>query len=341
MADKSEKTETTVPTSYFEHPLAQSFKNDMLEEGVDPKLIDQVLRQATRRDSILEAISRPAEKTKEWFEYRKIFLDKNRIDNGVRFLTKHKKIFDAVESQYGVPREIIAAIIGVETRYGKVVGSYRVIDALATLAFDYPKRSPFFRSELGHFLHIMASQNIDPASLKGSYAGAMGFGQFMPSSYRSYAVDFDSDSKVDIWKNKNDAIASVANYLAKHGWLKNEKVATQVEWLINEDKSIQAAMQDERFNQLKLPSVKASELEDLNLSIELSKSNVKRKFPSIVDAVSDTELFQPYFLVQKDNVEAWLASSNFYVITRYNHSHLYAMAVFQLSQEILSGYDSQ
>ncbi|MBK8676849.1 MAG: lytic murein transglycosylase [Cellvibrionales bacterium] len=168
--------------------------------------------RAEKKQAILDAIARPAEKAKPWKDYRKIFLTDARVDGGVNFWLAHEQTLQAVSSSLQVEPEMIVAIIGIETSYGKNTGSYRVIDALATLAFDYPPRSAFFRQELQNFLLLAREQKKDPLILKGSYAGAMGYGQFMPSSYRNYAADFDKDGFADIWGNTADAIASVANY---------------------------------------------------------------------------------------------------------------------------------
>ena len=171
-----------------------------------------------RKQNILDAIARPAEKTKPWSEYRDVFLTDSRISEGVEFWRANAAALARAQQEYAVPPEIVVAIIGVETRYGRNAGTYRVLDALATLAFDYPPRSDFFRGELTEFLLLAREEGVDPRSLTGSYAGAMGYGQFIPSSFRNYAVDFDGDGKRNIWTNPHDAIGSVANYFGEHGW---------------------------------------------------------------------------------------------------------------------------
>ncbi|MGB1141314.1 MAG: lytic murein transglycosylase, partial [Halioglobus sp.] len=182
---------------YLGNLQAEALMDELVaEEGFDRASLEQVLGQAERKDRILEAISRPAEKTKPWFEYRKIFVTDQREEEGIEFFLKHRETFERAEAELGVPKEIILAIIGVETYYGRIAGSYRVLDALSTLAFDYPRRSEFFTKELKNYLILTRDQGFDPASLKGSYAGAMGYGQFMPSSYRAYAIDFDGDEVV-------------------------------------------------------------------------------------------------------------------------------------------------
>jgi membrane-bound lytic murein transglycosylase B len=273
-----------------------------------------MLSQARISDTILAAISRPAE-AKPWYQYRPIFIQDERIRLGREFLVEHRAILDKAEQQFGVPREIIAAIIGVETRYGKNTGSYKVIDSLVTLGFKYPKRGEFFRSELEQFLLLTREQQLDPHSLKGSYAGAMGIPQFISSSYRNYAVDFDGDKHIDIWNNPADAIGSVANYFTEHGWVSGDEIA------------VPANVSGERYLMLidkKLePELTLAQMAEYGVSASAEhKPDTRAKLLS-------------YEL--EDGVELWLGFKNFYVITRYNHSPLYAMAVFQLAREIAAG----
>ena len=216
------------------------------------------------------------------------------------------------KAEYGVPAEIIAAIIGVETRYGANKGSYRVVDALSTLAFDYPPRSKFFKSELKQVFLLAREQGFAVDELKGSYAGAMGFGQFIPSSYRHYAVDFDGDGVADILNNPVDAIGSVANYFVKHKWREGEPVAYQVEYT--------GAADSELFYKNLKPKHKLSEL------YQNGVSEIKG-----ADASKSARLL---LLNAEQGPQHWVTAHNFYVITRYNHSHLYAMAVFQLSEAL-------
>ena len=211
--------------SYGTSELAQELIDELVEEeGFDRAYLQTVFEDAKRKDSILEAIARPAEKTKPWYDYRKIFVTDKRERQGIEFFAEHKETLARAERETGVPAEIIVSVIGVETYYGRITGSYRVIDALSTLAFDYPRRSPFFTKELKNYLMLTRDQGLDPLEMKGSYAGAMGYGQFMPSSYREYAIDFDGDGLIDIWGNPVDAIGSVANYFKRHGWRTGEQV---------------------------------------------------------------------------------------------------------------------
>jgi len=189
----------------------------VVEHGFDAHKLNILFRQIKMSDRVLKAISKPAEAL-PWFKYRPIFLQNKRIQQGVEFWQKNKTNLSKAEYLYGVPEEIIVAIIGVETRYGKYKGEYKVIDSLATLAFNYPKRAKFFKSQLEQYLLLTREQKIDPHSIKGSYAGAMGIPQFIPGSYRSYAVDFDKDGHINIWSNTADAIGSVGNYFKVHDW---------------------------------------------------------------------------------------------------------------------------
>jgi membrane-bound lytic murein transglycosylase B len=292
--------------------LPQFIDKMVTEHGFEQAELEQVFADVEVKDSILKAISRPAEKSKPWHEYRDIFLTASRIDGGVEFWEQHKEALSQAEQTYGVPAEYIVAILGVETRYGGNVGGFRVIDALSTLAFRYPPRSPFFTSELEHFLILTREEQMSQLKPVGSYAGAMGLGQFMPSSYRAYAVDFDKDGQRDIWTNPTDAIGSIANYLAVHGWQPGESVVhrTQLNNSLPEDitgKDLKPAFSREQL------AVAGFSLDQL---------------PAGKDKLSVIAL------TQTDGEEYWLGRQNFYAITRYNHSRMYAMAVYQLAQAI-------
>lgn len=200
-------------------PNVDEFIAEMTRDyGFAGEQLRDLFKQAERKQAILDAISRPAERVKPWKEYRPIFLTDSRIAQGVDFWRENEAALTRAETEYGVPAEIIVAIIGVETFYGRNTGSHRVIDALSTLGFDYPPRQPFFRQQLKEFLLLTREEQVDPLTLKGSYAGAMGLPQFMPSSFRAYAVDFDGDGRIDIWNNPTDAIGSAASYFKQHGW---------------------------------------------------------------------------------------------------------------------------
>ncbi len=296
--------------------LDQQQVGDFIQYMVSKHRFDAADLQATfsaarGHERILEAISRPAE-SKPWFEYRPIFITQQRIEGGVEFWNSNASTLDSAARHYGIPPEIIVAIIGVETFYGRRTGTYPVLEAVATLAFHFPKRADFFRSELEQFLLLVREEQVDPLSLTGSYAGAMGMPQFISSSYRRYAVDFNNDGKRDIWSDVEDTVGSVANYLAEHGWRRNEPVA------------LNAHVQSSEIEQLVSLGLKPQ-----RSLTELGQSGVT------TDAVIDTGVQASVIALQKANsVEYWLGLQNFYVITRYNHSALYAMAVYQLAEEI-------
>lgn len=299
--------------NYGDNPSAQALIEELVtEQGFDRDNLQAVFANAERQESILEAIARPAEKTKPWHEYRQIFLTEKREREGREFFAAHRETLARAEAETGVPAEIIVAIIGVETYYGRITGSYRVIDALSTLAFDYPRRSAFFTKELKNYLLLTRDQGLDPLAMKGSYAGAMGYGQFMPSSYRSYAVDFDGDGLTDIWNNPEDAIGSVANYFKRHGWRSGELVVTAA--------TLGGEVPDDWFNNGLKPARAAGDYLEAGLlpAVELDPA------AEVTAMKFDGE----------EGFEYWLGLHNFYVITRYNHSAMYAMSVYQLSQRL-------
>lgn len=306
---------------YSQHPNAQIFIEKMVNEHhFKRQEVIAWLDAANKRQPILDAMERPAEKTKPWFEYRKIFLGNDRIDQGVIFWSENIDALRDAELRFGVPAKIIVAIIGVETRFGRQMGNYRVIDALATLGFDYPPRSAFFVKELEEFLVLARAQRQDPLNLMGSYAGAMGYGQFMPSSVRNFAVDFDGDGIEDIWRNKRDAIGSVANYFKQHGWQKNAPVFTRARTLVGFDPAM--------LNTKAKPSMSLRDMHNKGFV------PLDAEFPSTlpVEALS----YQ-----QEQGTEYWLGFNNYYVITRYNRSQMYALAVWQLSEAIESARNNR
>jgi len=272
-----------------------------------------VFGQVKINDDVLKKIAAPAE-AMPWHKYRKIFLTEARIKEGAAFWRQHAETLKQVSEQYGVAPEIIVAILGVETLYGRRPGSYRVIDALSTLAFNYPPRSRYFTGELEQFLLLCREEKINPLQPQGSYAGAMGMPQFMPSSFRSFAADFDQDGNRDLWHDPKDAIASVANYFRAHGWVKNQPVAVQV---FAKNGSYKALLN----NKFKA---------DLRIG-ELESGRVEFSRPLPLDSKVNF-----LALEQEHGDELWAVLDNFYVITRYNHSSLYAMAVYQLSQALLN-----
>ena len=284
---------------------------------------DQVLKwltDAEHQTSIVKAMSRPAEKVKPWYEYRKLFVSDLRIKRGVDFWQQHEETLQRAYEEYGVDPAIIVSILGVETNYGRNTGSFRVIDALSTLVFDYyhsiekrESRKKFFTIQLEHFFLLAREQKKDPLTLKGSYAGAMGWGQFMPDSYRDYAVDFDDDNLVDIWENPTDAIGSVANFLFKKGkWKKDQPVATRAQ--------IGDKLDTQGLNKMSKPKSTIAELKD-------------RGYQPVQNFAEDSLAF-PMKLTGKYSDEYWLGLYNFYAISRYNPRIKYAMAVYQLSLAI-------
>ena len=281
------------------------------QHGFDRAALLSWFGAAERQERILEAIARPAERVKSWGEYRAIFLTTRRIEQGVEFWQRHESTLARAAREYRVAPEVVVAIIGVETSYGRITGSFRVIDALVTLGFDYPPRAPFFRGELTQFFLLTREENRSPLEFSGSYAGAMGYGQFIPSSYRAYAVDFDGDGRRDIWKSVDDAVGSVANYFQRHGWRGDGPVAVPVE--------VEGDRADIAANEGLAPNYDVGELRRLGVR---------------VDTLADDAKAALFRMEGSDGTEYWLGLHDFYVITRYNRSAMYALAVLQLSQEL-------
>jgi membrane-bound lytic murein transglycosylase B len=298
--------------------LAPFIEEMTAEYGFDESELRRIIGDARILPEIIKAISTPAE-AKPWYEYRPIFLTETRISKGVGFWSEHQASLARAEESFGVPAEIIVAIIGVETLYGEHAGRVRVLDSLVTLGFRYPRRAGFFRSELKQFLLLCRDEDLDPLVLKGSYAGAMGVPQFISSSYRSYAVDFDGDGRRNLISSPADAIGSVANYLKRHGWQPDGTIAVSAQISGNGYKDL-----------LELGIKPKVPLDDL------SKHGVKITGDPVGEqrgALIELEL--------RSAKEHWVVMENFYAITRYNHSKLYAMAVTQLAQKILSRYQEQ
>lgn len=304
---------------YASRPEMQAFARELAEEGgFDESELLSILGQAEYQQSVIDSISRPAEKELTWAEYQDIFLTGERTRAGAKFMSEHHEALTEAYRVYGVPPVIVAAIIGVETLYGKFSGDYRVVDALATLCFDYPPRSRFFCGQLKAFIRLVSEEGKPATSFKGSYAGAMGLGQFIPSSYLHYAVDFDGDGFRDIWANPTDAIGSVANYLKEHDWQRDAGVALPVEG---------AGVPQGIFNVSLKPGKTIAELEGMGMVAAL-------------DGLDRKQQVTPLRLVGKQGDEFWIGMRNFYAITRYNHSELYAMAVYQLSEDLKEAADS-
>jgi peptidoglycan lytic transglycosylase B len=299
--------------AFIKRKDVKAFISDMVKNHhFDKAKLEKTLSKANVRPKIIDSMKRPYEK-KPWNVYKKLFLNPKRVRLGIEFWENNKPLLQRAEKQYGIPANIIVAILGVETYYGRVQGNHRVLDALATLAFNYPSRARFFKKELKEYLLLCREQHIDPTSLFGSYAGAIGQPQFMPSSYRYYAVDFTGNGKKDLLKSNADAIGSVANYFKRHGWHKNQAITQP------------ALVKGKKHRRVNLRAKKA------NYSVKrLARFGIKAK---------DASFNQPkkaglIKLTSTDKTEYWLAYPNFYVITRYNTSKQYAMAVYLLAQEL-------
>jgi len=307
-----------VPVWAADHPGADDFaKRAASEYGLSEAEVKALLLEAEYKQSIVDAISRPAE-GKPWYEYRKIFLTDKRIKGGVKFWKENKELIKAASEKFGVDEEVIVSIIGVETFYGRITGSYRIIDSLVTLGFYYPQglssdRSPFFSKELMHYIQLASEEGLPADEVTGSYAGAMGMGQFMPSSYREYAVDFDGDGKRDLWRSTPDVVGSVANYLHRHGWQPGQPVTRRAI-------ASEGAAFDEISSRGYKPSLTVAEWQEKGFQ---SSNELSPDLPAAVLKLKE----------EKRNTY-WLTFKNFYVITRYNRSPRYAMAVYDLSQEI-------
>jgi membrane-bound lytic murein transglycosylase B len=298
--------------NYAKHPVALKWVNQMQKEGFSKQYLMKVLSSARRQNSILKAMNRQAEGRLSWEKYRARFVETKRIQNGSKFMSKHKKALQRAEKKFGVPAQMIVSIIGVETRYGKVTGNYRVLDAVATIAFDHKRRGKFFRNELKEFLLLSKEEKIDYTKPKGSFAGAMGLGQFIPSSFRKYAIDFDGDGRRDIWRNPTDAIGSIANYFAEHGWQQGEQVVVAV----------------------KAPKIISEDLYNNGLELKITLKEWAKKAVKGAEKFDQSSKATLMKLNYANKDQFWFGLNNFYVITRYNRSRYYAMAVYQLSQLI-------
>ncbi|MFY0652080.1 MAG: lytic murein transglycosylase B [Cyclobacteriaceae bacterium] len=273
--------------------------------------IKGMLDKAQYQESIIEKISNPAESTMTWKRYRNIFMKEDRIQAGVGFWNEHEEQITKVSNESGVAPEIILGILGVETYFGQRKGSYRVLDALYTLGFGYPKRGKFFKSELKHFLELVNEEKLDVLAVKGSYAGAIGYCQFMPSSYKAYAKSYEAGGTKDLVNSPEDAIASIANYLKVHRWKNGQPTSCEA------NKSSDAL------------TLKKQSLKPRNTVAYYSNLGYR---PS--GNISPSALSTVIQLDGENGMEYWFGFNNFYVITRYNHSKLYAMAVIQLGEAI-------
>ena len=299
------------------HPGVVQFAKELAREARadNPELteaaIQGILKKAVYQQAIIDAISRPAE-GKAWKDYRPIFMTEARIAGGVAFYRSERAALESLAAKYGVPPEIMVAIVGVETNYGRNTGKYRALDALATLAFHYPPRAPFFRSELKQLLKLPGEGFPFPLEqLTGSYAGAMGMGQFMPTSIAKYALDGDGDGKLDLWQSRSDVLASIANYLVGYGWVRDQPIAAPA-----------------RLAEGATP-VEASALPPERKLAELASLGIEPVTARAPDTAANL-----LGLDAQEGREYWLTYGNFYVLSRYNRSPLYCLAVHQLALAI-------
>lgn len=304
---------TLADSAFTKRKDVQRFINSMVKEhGFNKKELTNVMSQVQLQPQIIESMEKPYEK-KTWDVYKQLFLTPERVQGGIAFWSANRETLAKAEKTYGVPANIIVAILGVETLYGKKQGNYRVIDALSTLAFNYPKRSAFFTKELGEYLLLCREQKVSPTQHLGSYAGAMGKPQFMPSSYRYYAADFTGNARKDLMNDDQAVIASVANYFKKHGWQTNQGIAQP------------AKIQGSRYKRINTNyRTAAYRLQQLE-AVGIKPLTASMHSPAKVGLIE---------LTTQAGAEYWLAYPNFYVITRYNTSPQYAMVVYLLSQQL-------
>lgn len=316
-AEQPQTSATTASSALIQRADYQAFANQVARDhGFTRTQLDNIFARVQLNPEIIARITKPAEGI-DWHRYQKIFIQPERMQAGAEYWQTHRALLEAAETKTGVPPEIIAGIIGVETYYGRYKGNYPVIEALATLGFDYPKRGAFFRKQLAAFLVLARDNNFDLYGVKGSYAGAMGLPQFIPTSYQAYAVDGDGDGQIDLFNNHADVIFSVANYFAEHGWQGDQPIVFRASGSAN------GAWKNTNPYGQKLTSTVA----------QLAQQGMN--VPAGVRWNESARIFD--FKQQRDGqtfIEYWLALNNFYVITRYNHSKLYALAVYQLAEGI-------
>lgn len=300
---------------YDELPEVQAYIKELTKQyGFAEDNLQALFKKIKKQQAILDLIAKPAEKSKSWKEYQPIFLTQQRINEGISFWIKNADVLARAEHDYGVPAQIIVAIIGVETFYSRNMGNWPVLDALTTLSFDYPPRSDFFKQQLTQYLLMVRDEQLNPLALKGSYAGAMGMCQFMPSSFRAYAVDYDNDGVIDIWTNPTDAIGSVANYFKEHGWKRGQVTVLQV--AVSGDK---------------VSSGLSAGLELDKTVIQLEKAGWQ-----LPDKLPKDTAVMAFRLDGEQGDEYWVGFNNFQVITRYNRSVMYSLVVSQLAEKLLA-----
>ena len=324
---------------YSNHPEAQDLIDSLVNDhNFERSYVVKVLQSAEKKEKILKSMSSPAEFTWTWDRYKKLFIEDKRIANGKIFITNNNELFNKVEKDFGVPREIITAILGVETRYGKIKGSYRVLDSLTTLGFDFPRRSKFFKKELIEFFKLTRENNLDIYSIQGSYAGAMGYGQFISSSYRAYAIDYDGDGYADLFNSVPDAIGSVANYLKVHGWKRDGEIVQSMKFN-NVRKPYSQNKESMKFIPLNFTEgtneIYIVKEGDSLLEIAIS-NNISLEVLMSLNEISNQNLIKvgEKLLINSKKDLYFMGDDNFIAITKYNISHFYAMAVYYLSLEL-------
>ena len=320
-AKRKPKPKAAQAQDYIQRSDVRAFAAEVAEEsGLPKREVERWLAAAKFQPKIVALMDRPLLEPPKWFTYAPPFLSQERIDGGVRFWRDNEAALARAEANYGVPPQIIVAIIGVETFYGRYTGGYRVIDALATLAFDYPRRAPFFRGELKEYVMLARDQGFSPLDPKGSFAGAMGVPQFMPGSYRRFAVDFDGDGRADLWRSNADVVGSIGNYLMRHDWQRGEPVLAPA--------TVTVEARDGALRRL-----------DGGISERRPLATWQLDGVTLRDASAETGSDPVGLLLLEESDDAgsaslWIAYPNFYVITRYNKSRLYAAAVWALSERI-------
>jgi len=306
--------------SYDKRPEVKAFIAEMVvKHGYTQEHLMRLFSQVKPKRKILEAMSKPAERTLNWTRYRKIFLKQDRIAMAVDFWKENEEILAKAAKEFGVPEEIMVGILAVETKFGRVTGKHTVFDSLATLAFDGKRRNKFFRGELESLLIMAKEEGFDARSIKGSYAGAMGMPQFISSSYRAYAIDYDGDDKRDLFGSIPDVVGSVANYFKRHGWVEGAPITQPIKptrSMVKNDTTCGA----------------------YGVRLNSDVASIRKKGIQVNTSYGMKDKATILCLETNDANEYWLGLKNFYVISRYNHSVMYSMAVYQLSEEIKKSY---
>ena len=303
----------TPPNDYrpLRAPLEKFIAQMAYTHGFDIHALRALFAQVQVSQGVVKAIGAPST-SKSWYEFRPLFVDSARIGGGVKYWTENAGVLERARSEFGVPEAVIVALIGIETRYGRNTGGYRVIDALTTLAFDWPARGDFFRGELEEFLLLCREQNWDPLTVKGSFAGAMGLAQFMPGSYRRHGLDYDSDGRIDLWTNSSDVIGSVASYLRYFGWKEGKPIVAPA----------------------RVESAEPKTLLDIGLKPSLTLEQWRLRGARPLSPMADEVSASLFSLDLIGGAEYWFGFDNFYALLQYNHSRNYVMAIYELSIEI-------